>query len=317
MFLAKRLWIAAGLACAIALGASVAKAEWKPSKPITLLVAYQPGGSADTMARAMAKQIEADTGWTVVVDNKAGGGGAVLANTIMREKPDGHVFGMLVTGAISATKRLRKSTSFDVEDFDYLGTASKVQFGIVAPKEAPYDDIASMAEYARKQGSLTIASMGPEVNIIADLMSKRLDINLKVVPAQGGNGVRTLVLANHVGAGFSGGYHPKDVSSGQMKLLATLNTERLVSSPNTPTLAEQGVDTALDLYFQFIAPKGLPKETRAALAAAIDKALKSEVLADLITHKMEMQAINLGPEGTAAATDKARSRTVELLRQLQ
>src|SRR5690606_29451349 len=103
-----------------------------PDKPITVLVAFRAGGGADTLARLIAKAIEKKRGWKLVVKNRAGAAGAVMAKAMMREKADGYTIGMSVSPVFGADPIYKTSSDFGADDFTYLGTVANNQMAVVA-----------------------------------------------------------------------------------------------------------------------------------------------------------------------------------------
>lgn len=297
---ATRYSIGAAIAGMMALSTAPAMAEWKPSKSVEMLIGFNAGGGADALARLVAEKIESDLGWEVVPVNRGGAGGAVMAGLLKNAAADGHTIGMGVTTTFSTNPVFSEGITYGPEDFDYLGTIALSQMVIVARASAPFSTLDEMAEHAKKNGGLTIASMGPELERVADLISGHFDIDLRVLPTRGGAEVLTQVLGEHVDLGFNGGAHHQYIKSGDMKVVVNLNEEPLLVTPDVANLRSYGIDFASNIYFQFQAPKGLPEDVKASLAAAIDKAVNSDEVREFAEKRMEMQLSNLGPERLTA-----------------
>ena len=296
----------------LAIGPSVA-GEWKPTKPIKLLIAPAAGGGADTLARLVADFMEKKYGWTVIVENKTGAGGGVMLSALKRAAPDGHTIGMAVTGSIAFNPLVVKSLAYTSDDFTYLGTIAKTQMVLMAKKDAPYNNLDEFVAYAKKNGSASVGSMGKDLNLIAQLIAKEKGIKLKVVPAKGGAATIPQVLGGHVDIGFNAGAHHKHVKAGKLKVIANINEEPLIVTPDVKNLKASGIDFAVDVYFQFQAPKGLPEDARAALAKAIDEAVKSPQVSNLAGKKMQMELKNLGPDGTTDLVRKSVENSKKLI----
>jgi tripartite-type tricarboxylate transporter receptor subunit TctC len=292
-----RAFAAAILVSSMALALPAIAADWKPTKPIKMLVAYNAGGGADTLARLVADAMEKKYGWTVVVENKPGAAGGVMLTQLKLARPDGYTIGMAVTGALTTNPLIVKGLTYTPDDFTYLGTVAKTQMVLMAKKDAPFNNLDEFVAYAKKKGSASVGSMGKELDLIAQLIAKKKGINLKIVPAKGGAATIPQVLGGHVDVGFNAGAHHKHVTSGALKVIVNLNDGPLVVTPDVKNLKANGIDYAADLYFQFQAPKGLPADVRAAVAKAIDDAVKSDKVADLAGKKMQMELKNLGPDG--------------------
>ncbi|MBW1997570.1 MAG: hypothetical protein JRJ29_06340, partial [Deltaproteobacteria bacterium] len=106
--------------------------DWAPKGSIKLLIAFGAGGSTDTLGRLVAAQIEEDTGWNIIVENKPGGGGVAMLSGLMNEKPDGLTIGLAVNVPIllNLAKRAEK-LPFRIHTFDYLGTIAKGEVALV------------------------------------------------------------------------------------------------------------------------------------------------------------------------------------------
>jgi len=293
------VFVMGAFVCASFFNTSAAQAQeggWSPSKPVTMIVGFKEGGGADALARLVADHIEKKLGWNIVPQNRGGAGGSVMAELLKAAKADGHTIGMGVTTTFSSNPILNDALRYGPDDFDYLGTIALSQMVIVARSDAPYGSLDEMAEHAREKGSLTIGSMGTELEFIAQMIADHYDIELRVVPTRGGGEVLTQVLGGHVDLGFNGGAHHKYVRSGDMKVLVNLNEEPLVLTPEVKNLKDNGIDYATNIYFQFQGPKGLPADVKAALVKAIDAAVTSDKVRDMAENRMEMQLKNIGPE---------------------
>ncbi len=121
-------------------------------------IGFGAGGSTDTMGRVIAKVMEEQTGWNIVVENKGGGGGVAMFTGISKAKPNGQVIGMGVSTPILMQLVTRpEKLPFKVDDFDYLSSVARGELAIVAGKDAPFDDLESLVEYARTSGPVPIA----------------------------------------------------------------------------------------------------------------------------------------------------------------
>ncbi|MGE3644629.1 MAG: Bug family tripartite tricarboxylate transporter substrate binding protein [Beijerinckiaceae bacterium] len=274
-------------------------AEWKPSGPITLNIGFGPGGSTDTMGRLIAQYLEQSKGWTVVPRNRPGGGGAVMAASLIRDKPDGLSLGMAVSESIILNVATRKNTPYTVASFDYLGTVTVGHLTMLAKKDAPYNNIAELVAFASKNNGATVSANGKASELIVRAIAKRTKISLRPVPAKGGaEGIKN-ILGGHTNAGFDGGAHMKYLASGDMKVIATANSKRHPVAKDQPTLTEQGYKFAVEPWWFIAAPKGLPADAKATLAKAIDEAVKSPKVKELVEKRFQLEVTNLGPDGTA------------------
>jgi tripartite-type tricarboxylate transporter receptor subunit TctC len=295
------------------LGVTPAIAADFPTKPIELQVAYAAGGLADSMARAIAKNMEQTLGQPVVVVNKPGAGGALGVTALKGAKPDGYTIGV-VTGITLTYTPLVQKTNYSLEDFRYLASVGRFQEAFVAPPDKPYKNFKELVAYAKKNPGLTYASMHPIAENILTAVARKEGIDWRAIPTKGGSEVMTAVVGKHVDFGFSGGIHPPFVKAGDMIVLAGLGKKRLLASPEVPTLIEYGYDLFFDNDNILFVPKGTPDDVAKKLTAAIEKAAKDPQYVDLLQNKFLIPALCLtGDELTKSIQEgtKANQRLLE------
>jgi tripartite-type tricarboxylate transporter receptor subunit TctC len=269
-----------------------------PTKPIEMQVAYAAGGLVDSMARAIAKNMEETLGQPVVVVNKPGAGGALGVTALKSAKPDGYTIGV-VTGITLTYTPLVQKTNYSLEDFKYLASVGRFQEAFVAPPDKPYKNFKELVAYAKKNPGMTYASMNIIAENILTAVAKKEGIEWRAIPTKGGSEVMTAVVGKHVDFGFSGGIHPPFVKSGDMIVLAGLGKKRLLASPEVPTLIESGYDLFFDNDNIVFAPKGIPEDVAKKLTAAIEKAAKDPKYIELLQTKFFIPALCLTGEELA------------------
>ncbi|MBM7332576.1 tripartite tricarboxylate transporter substrate binding protein [Alcanivorax marinus] len=272
-----------------------ATADQWPSKPITLLVGFSAGGGADTLARLMARALEEDLGQPVVVENKAGGGGVVMATLLQRAPADGYTVGFTSDSTFDALPFIVR-TAYQPDDFDYLATVTELQNALVAGASAPFSTWEEMLAYAREQGGLTFGSLSPITTKFAERLAKQEGIRVRTVPIKGGRQIITDVMGRHLDVGWSAGVHQAYLNDQGVKVIVAMNSERLRTSPDVPTIREQGYDRSYTSYFMLAAPKGIPAPVRDKLLAAIRKAATSKDVANLAEEKMKFPNVVLPAE---------------------
>jgi tripartite-type tricarboxylate transporter receptor subunit TctC len=263
-----------------------------PTKPIEMQVAYAAGGLADSMARAIAKNMEESLGQPVVVVNKPGAGGALGVTALKSAKPDGYTIGV-VTGITLTYTPLVEKVSYSLEDFKYLASVGRYQEAFVAPPDKPYKNFKDLVAYAKKNPGMTYASMHPIAENILTAVAKKEGLDWRAIPTKGGSEVMTAVVGKHVDFGFSGGIHTSFVKAGEMIVLAALGKNRLLASPDVPTLIESGYDLFFDNDNIIFAPKGIPDDVAKKLTAAIEKAAKDPKYIELLQSKFFIPALCL------------------------
>lgn len=295
-FVVKLLTLAALAATTFAI-AGEAVAQWKPTRAVRIVVPYGAGGTGDVIARTIASQMEKQTGWQVVVENKTGGAGAVGMQEIMRARPDGYTIGYSATSVVALDPFFPgANTPFTYQDYDYLATTGPIPFGMVVNKDLPFDDLKGMAEYSKTK-TLRFLSAGRPVQLAMDQMGETFGIKFVTSNTPSVAEAIPQIMGGHADLTIDGGFFVAFVKDGRVKMITILDTERPAYAPNVRTLEEQGGKIPFMNYRVFITPKGVPADARAALAEALDKAINTpEVKAhhDTIFNPVR----NLGPEGS-------------------
>jgi len=283
----RRSLIAAALATATALYAPAALAEdWRPERPMTMVIGFAAGGSTDIQGRVLARVLEEHFGQPVNVVNQPGGGGAVALTRFLTAEPDGHTFMFGVQLGLTFSPIVTE-TEYDIDDFRYAGTLVGGQFGIVTRGDAPFESFEELVEYGR-ENPMTYAQQLPMDQTIMEIIAEEEGIDLAIVPTGGGGGMAPLVLAGEVDFAFSGGTHAQYTPTGEMRVLAFLTRERSPFYPDVPTLEELGYPYAMDDFRSFFLPGGTPDEIIAAFEDAARMAVEHpafvEVTVDNTLH---------------------------------
>jgi tripartite-type tricarboxylate transporter receptor subunit TctC len=288
----------AGAAIA-ALSAAPAQAEWAPSEPIKFIVPYGAGGSTDVFGRVFAAEMESQTGWRVLIENRPGAGGAVGSIETMNAKPDGHTLGLSATGLFAIQPFMPDGTpELQPENMDYMGTLSVIPFAIITGADSPFDDLKSLAEYSKTNGPAKFSSTSKPLAYAMDIVAEELGINMVAAATSGSAESLQLVLGGHADFTISGGVHVPYVVDKRMKVLAHIGA-RGSYAPDVGTVEDQDATFPLSNHFMFSAPKGLPADARAALAKAIDNAVNSDAVR-AHANKLHVAPENLGPDGSSA-----------------
>jgi tripartite-type tricarboxylate transporter receptor subunit TctC len=292
-------------AVSLAVSHAAAAADY-PSKAIDLYIGSAPAGSTDVLGRVLAKSLEDVLGQTVVVHNTPGAGGAVMATQLMSSVPDGYTLGMTISHAYSGSSVVTPGAApYTVDGFTHLASVSKGQCALVTNSRTPYRGLNDLVEAARRGEQPVFASQSPLTRIVPDYIAKVANVKFRVITVQGGGEIMQTILGGHADFGFSGGPHIDHVASGQMRVLASVEDERLVTSPEVPTLRELGYDISACSLFLVSAPPNLPDDIKQTLAAALELAIGSAPMKALILN-LKYPEYYLGPdEVTQALRDEA------------
>lgn len=278
--------------------AGSAMAEWAPDGPINMQIAFGAGGSLDTVSRVFATAIEDVTGWQIVAENTPGGGGIAMFSKLAHMPADGTNIAVAVNMPVIINLATRPDqTPFDLDDFDYLGSIARAEKGIYARADAPFDTLAGAIEYAKSNEMVIAAVPGPEAFATRALI-EQAGGNIKRLASESGGEGKTFVLGGQADLAFGDGTHLQLLEAGEIKMIASLNRERLSYAPDTQTLIEAGYDIYIDPFFYVAAPAGLDAEAREALAAALAEAVQTERVRQVVRNVLTSEVENFGPAGT-------------------
>jgi tripartite-type tricarboxylate transporter receptor subunit TctC len=266
---------------ALALSAGRATAETYPSNKITLVVAFAPGGVADTLARLVAQGLTERLHQTVVVENRGGAGGNIAAALVARAAPDGYTL-LATTTALAINETLRQNKPFSANDFTTVAITASSPEALVTGPSNPAKNLADFVKAAKAKGkpvTFGSAGVGSGSHIEAEYFFKELaKIPATHVPFQGGAPAITATIGNQIDlmATTLGGGAAAQIKAGKLKGLGIAADKRAAVVPDVPTYAEQGFPgfTAASWVGVFAPAKTDPKIV-ATLNAAINETIKS------------------------------------------
>ncbi len=274
----------AGLALALAVtGAALAQA-W-PSKPVTLLVPFPPGGSTDLIARTLAPKLgEKLGGATVVVENKAGATGTVGAGQVKRAPPDGYTLFVSSLGPFVIAPHLIKTAGYDpTRDFDYITVAVQAPNVLAVPAASPHKSVADVLAYHKANpGKMSFASSGngSSDHLTAELFWQETKTTGVHIPYKGGAPALSDVIGGQVDASFINiNTALPSIKAGKLRALAITSLKRSPLLPEVPTMDELGLKGVTVTSWQAVAaPKGLPADIKTKLHDALVAGLNDPVV---------------------------------------
>ena len=261
------------LSITLGLASAAAMAAW-PSKTVTIVVPFPPGGSTDMIARTISAQLGEKIGGTVVVDNKPGATGTIGTAAVARSAPDGHTLLVSSLGPFVIAPHLMKVQYNALKDLDPITVAVQAPNVLVVPAASKLKSLADVLSYLKASpGKMSFASSGAgsSDHLTAELFWQQTGTSGLHVPYKGGGPVMTDLLGNQVDSSFMNiNTAMPQIKSGKLRALVITGDKRSPLLPDVPTLQESGVKGA-DVYsWQAVAgPHGLPADVKAKLHKAI------------------------------------------------
>jgi tripartite-type tricarboxylate transporter receptor subunit TctC len=307
----------AAAVAAVAIGVcGSAYAQDYPTRAITLVVPYPPGGGVDAMARVVAERLAGVLGQQVVVDNRAGGSGLVGTRTFIKNAPDGYTLFLGHTGSISINPSLYANAAFDPrKDFAPIGLIASMPVALLANPAFPAKTIGDVVAIAKKEGAkfnIGTSAVGTGGYLSAELFKSITGVDAAIIPYKGTGQVMNDLLGNHVPIAF--GVLPPalgNLQAGTLRAIAVLSPQRFSLLPDVPTANESGLPGFESvLHYGVLAPAGTPRpiidRLNAALRALVDtEQVKQRILAeggDPMTSTPEEYAKDIDAEETKWGT---------------
>lgn len=265
----------AALSLLILSGIAVAQAQTFPSRPITLIVPFPPGGSTDTAARIMGERMRATLGQSVVIENVGGAGGSIGVGRVARAAPDGYTFdiGQWDTHVGSIIYKL----DYDLEkDFEPIALVSNNPQLMVAKKDLPANTLGELVAWMKDNpGKINFVNQNAAANVTGVLFENLTQQKVQFIPYRGAGPAMTDLVSGTVDLlVVQGAVALPQIRAGKIKALANLSATRSASMPDIPTSDESGLGGLyMSGWFGFWAPKGTPKDVIAKLNAATTEAL--------------------------------------------
>lgn len=261
---------AIGLACAFP---AAAQGSW-PQRPIRLLVPFAPGGNTDGIARLTAERLTQALGQSVIVENRAGGNGAIAADALAKAAPDGYTLMMAAMPVLAILPAVTR-TSFDpLRDFVPISIVGSNPFVMAVHKSVPATTVREFAEFIRKNpGKYNYASGGSGTvsHLSAALFVQRANLDIAHVSYKGGGPAVTDLLGGQVQMYFGNlSELAPQAAGGQIRIIGVSSSQRVRQLPEVPTVAESGFPGFRTLTWNgLVAPAGTPAAVVQRVAAAV------------------------------------------------
>jgi tripartite-type tricarboxylate transporter receptor subunit TctC len=262
--------------------ATIAAAQNYPTRPITLVVPFPPGGSTTIVARIVTDRMADAIGQQFVVDNRGGAGGTLGTRQVAKSAPDGYTIALGYTGTLAIGPSLFPNVGYDVRtDFAPIGRIGVAPSALVVHPSFPVHSVAELIAYAKANpgkvdyGSAGVGTVG---HVAGEYFAIATGIKLTHIPYKGTGPAMTDLLGGHIPLSFSPipAVH-ESVKSGLLRMLAVTSAKRSALLADMPTIAESGVP-GFDavLRYGLVAPAGTPRPIIERLNTALRATLASE-----------------------------------------
>jgi tripartite-type tricarboxylate transporter receptor subunit TctC len=269
-----RMWIVT-LALALIAGIAPAAAQNYPSRTITLIVPFPPGGSTDVAGRILAQHMGETLGQAVIVENVGGAGGSIGVGRLARSAPDGYTID--IGQWDTHTGSIIYNLNYDLQtDFAPIGLVSLNPMLLVAKKTLPADDLKTLAAWMKAHpDDAKFVNQNASAQVGGLLLQKLTDTKVLFIPYRGAGPAMTDLISGQVDLLLvQGAVALPQVRAGTVKALAELSPQRSASMPDIPSADESGVPGLyISGWFGLFAPKGTPSDIVAKLNGAMVAAL--------------------------------------------
>jgi tripartite-type tricarboxylate transporter receptor subunit TctC len=301
------------LAC---LSITAAHAQW-PDRPIKLIVPYPPGGLTDIVTRVLSDEVGKNLGTTIVIDNKAGAGGQIGLDALLRAPADGYTLGLVVPATMVTLPLTNPNfTIKPLEQFAPITMVVDTFLALVVDPKLGLTNLREFTDYAKKNPdklNYGTPGIGTSFHFNNVMMARKLGIDAMHVPYQGevkvltdiAGGLLQYALVTNTGKSF--------IDGGRVKALAVTSSKRVVSLPDVPTFKEAGYDFNADGWVGYVAAAGTPQPIIDKIHAAFLKALQTPTVRQRLTDMGYIVSGN-SPEEFSAVVREATKRYSEVIK---
>lgn len=312
-------------AVAFVIGAAILgtgiQAQAYPTRPITIVVPFPPGGGVDVLARVVGERLAVAMKAQVIVDNRGGAGGTLGTRSVAKAEPDGHTLLLGHTGTMSINPTLYANPGYDPRtDFAPIGLIASMQVALIAHPSFPPKTVAEFIARAKEEaGKINIgtSAIGTGSYLCAELFKSMAGLNVTLVPYRGTAALMNDLLGGHVPVAF--GVLPPalgNLQAGKLRAIAVSGGKRFSQLPDVPTIAESGLPGfEAVLHYGLLAPAGTPKPVIERLNRELRAAVNSEEVRKRI-YAEGGDPLASSPEEYAADIDREERKWGALIRKL-
>jgi tripartite-type tricarboxylate transporter receptor subunit TctC len=296
-------------------------AQTYPSRTVTLVVPFPPGGGVDALARILAERLSVSLKQSVVVENRTGGGGTVGTRQVAKAEPDGYTLMLAHTGTISINPSLYANAGYDPrKDFAPIGLIGSMPVALIAHPSFPAKTVADVIAIAKREpGKLNFgtSAVGTGGYLTAEYFKSVAGLDMTIIPYRGTAPLMNDLIGGHVPVSF--GVLPPaigNIQSGSLRAIAVTGTHRFSLLPDVPTASESGLP-GFDavLHYGLIAPAGTPRP----IIERLNKELRALAESDLVKQRIQAEggdALTSTPEEYAKDIDQEETKWSTLIKKL-
>jgi tripartite-type tricarboxylate transporter receptor subunit TctC len=313
------LAVTAIIAIGLAANLSSAQAQNYPTRAITPVIPFAPGGSTSIVGRGIADKMSELLGEKVVVDNRPGAGGTVGTKAVAKSEPDGYTLVLGYTGTLAIGPSLYKSVGYDPrKDFAPIGLIGNAPNSLVVHPSFPAKTVAELIAYAKANpGKVNFGSAGAGTasHITGEYFARSAGITLVHIPYKGTGPALTDLLGGHIPMAFAPipASHP-NVTAGKLRALAVTSITRSGLLPDVPTMIEAGLPGFdASLYYGLAAPAGTPRP----VIDKLNKVLRDALVSDEVKKQLGNDGTEITPgtpEDYADFIDKDEKKWSQLVK---
>lgn len=291
-------------ALTLALAATVHAQSAYPSQPIKVIVPFPPGGGTDIVTRLVLDKIRNSTGWTLIVENRAGAGGNIGMDAVAKAAPDGYTLGMGQTANLAINPTLYAKIPYDASKaFVPVAPVAGQAVVLVVNNNSPHKTLRQLVMAAKaKPDSLTMASAGNGTvgHLTGEIFARQAGIKTQHIPYKGAGPAVNDLLGGQVDYYFA---TPQTVvpfiKAGKLRALAVSSVKRMAVLPDVPTVAESGYqDFDTNDWKMLVAPAGTPPAIIARLQSEVAKALARTDTVALLLAEGSVPMVGSSQEAT-------------------
>ena len=249
---------------ALAGGGGIAAALDYPTRPITMVVPFTPGGGADLGSKVVAEKIAPILGQPIVSEYKPGAGGGLGAALVAKAKPDGYTFVVGSQTTLMINPMTKKDLGYKFEDFIQVSGYSMIPISIQFKTGGPWKTLPEFIADAKKNpGKYRYGTYGAlsQAHFVMELLSKQAGIKITHIPFPGSPQANTALLGGHIELSCTTGTGGL-ARAGTLKMVAVAEPKRLPGMEDIPTLKELGYPITISCNYSFAFPKGTPRGNR-------------------------------------------------------